>query len=126
MKLKRLLIPFSLAASLMMGALPNVAQAQNSPFVVGFVLVGPQQDKGWNEAQLDATTYVTSKVPNTKAIVLDKLNPADRPNTTLEQVVDNMVSQGAKLIFTTSDDFGADTIKMAQKYPNVTFIHTSG
>ncbi len=126
MKLKRLLMPISLAATLMVGLLPMAAQAQDNSVPVGFVLVGPQQDKGWNEAQYDATQYVVSKIPNVKPIILDKLNPADRPNVTLEQVVDNMVSQGAKLIFTTSDDFGADTTKMAQKYPNVTFIHVSG
>jgi simple sugar transport system substrate-binding protein len=126
MKLKRLLMPISLAATLMVGLLPMTAQAQDNSVPVGFVLVGPQQDKGWNEAQYDATQYVVSKIPNVKPIILDKLNPADRPNVTLEQVVDNMVSQGAKLIFTTSDDFGADTTKMAQKYPNVTFIHVSG
>ncbi|MHB8627066.1 MAG: BMP family lipoprotein [Aggregatilineales bacterium] len=126
MKLKRLLMPISLAATLMVGLLPMAAQAQDNTVPVGFVLVGPQQDKGWNEAQYDATQYVVSKIPNVKPIILDKLNPADRPNVTLEQVVDTMVSQGAKLIFTTSDDFGADTTKMAQKYPNVTFIHVSG
>lgn len=114
----------------MVGLLPAAAQTppatQPATFPVGFVLVGPQQDKGWNEAQYDATQYVVSKLPNVTPIILDKLNPADRPNVTLEQVVDTMVTQGAKVIFTTSDDFGADTIKMAQKYPNVVFIHTSG
>ena len=38
-------------------------------------------------------------------IYLDKLNSADRKGTTLEQVVEDMVSQGAKMILTTSDDF---------------------
>jgi simple sugar transport system substrate-binding protein len=95
-------------------------------FVVGFVLVGPQQDKGWNEAHLAATEYVKAKIPGVDTIILDKLNPADRPNVTLEQVVDNMVTEGAKMIITTSDDFGADTTKMALKYPTIPFVHVSG
>ncbi len=127
MKLRhRLLLTFVFTTVLSIASLSFPTQAQNNALVVGFVLVGPQQDKGWNEAQLDATQYLTAKIPGVKSIVLDKLNPADRPNVTLEQVVDNMVTQDAKLVFTTSDDFGDDTIKVAQKYPNVTFIHVSG
>jgi simple sugar transport system substrate-binding protein len=106
-------------------AVTPAAKAQDK-FVVGFVLVGPQLDKGWNQAHLEASEYVKSKIPNVETIVLDKLNPADRPNVTLEQVVENMVSEGAKMIFTTSDDFGPDTIKAAEKYPDITFIHSSG
>jgi len=123
---KSCIVPSAIAIAILAGAVSAPVQAQDNSFVVGFVLVGPQQDKGWNNAQFDATTYVTSKLPNVKPIILDKLNPADRPNVTLEQVVDTMVSQGAKLIFTTSDDFGTDTITVANKYPAVTFIHVSG
>ncbi len=47
------------------------------------------------------------------------MNSADRAGTTLEQVVDEMVSQGAQLIFTTSDDFADDTDVAAAKYPNI-------
>jgi simple sugar transport system substrate-binding protein len=103
----------------------GVARAQDK-FIVGFVLVGPQQDKGWNQAHLEGSEYVKAKIANVETIVLDKLNPADRPNVTLEQVVDNMISEGAKMIFTTSDDFGADTTKAAIKYPNIPFVHVSG
>jgi simple sugar transport system substrate-binding protein len=94
--------------------------------VVGFVLVGPQNDKGWSEAHFRASEYLKAKVPGVKTIILDKLNPADRPNVTLEQVVDNMKEEGAKVIFTTSDDFAADTLAVAKKNPNITFIHVSG
>jgi simple sugar transport system substrate-binding protein len=104
---------------------PRTAQAQDK-FIVGFVLVGPQLDKGWNQAHLEASEYVKKQIPNVETIVLDKLNPGDRPNVTLEQVVDNMISEGAKMIFTTSDDFGAETVKAAQKHPETIFVHTSG
>jgi simple sugar transport system substrate-binding protein len=90
------------------------------------VLVGPYNDHGWSEAHYTAGQYVEKHVPGAKMIWLDKLNPADRPETTLEQVVDDMVSQGAKMIFTTSDDFKVDTDAAATKYPDVVFIHISG
>ncbi|RLC55447.1 MAG: BMP family ABC transporter substrate-binding protein [Chloroflexota bacterium] len=95
-------------------------------FVFGVILVGPYNDHGWSEAHYTAAEYVTEKLPNTRFDYLDKLNPADRPETTLEQVVDDMVSKGAKIIFTTSDDFMEDTDRAAEKYPDITFIHISG
>jgi simple sugar transport system substrate-binding protein len=115
----------ALALSAFAAPSANVTQAQD-PFVIGFVLVGPQLDKGWNQAHLEASEYLKENIPGVETIILDKLNPADRPNVTLEQVVDNMISEGAKMIFTTSDDFGADTIKVAEKYPDVPFVHVSG
>ena len=98
--------------------------AEEFPF--GVILVGPYNDHGWSEAHYTAGQYVEEKLPGTKMIWLDKLNPADRPETTLEQVVDDMVSQGAKMIFTTSDDFMVDTDAAAAKYPDVVFMHISG
>ena len=48
-------------------------------------------------------------------IVLDKVNTADRPDTTIEAVVDDMVSQGAQLIFATSDDMRDGIIAAAAR-----------
>ncbi|MFN8418997.1 MAG: BMP family ABC transporter substrate-binding protein [Anaerolineae bacterium] len=124
--MRRMLMLCLLLVAVIAVALPaGLAQAQDK-FIVGFVLVGPQLDKGWSQAHFEASEYVKSKIPNVDTIVLDKVNPADRPNVTLEQVVDNMVEQGAKMIFTTSDDFGADTLKVAEKYPDLPFVHVSG
>ena len=95
-------------------------------FVFGMILVGPYNDHGWSEAHYNAGKYVEEKLPGAKMIYLDKLNPADRSETTLEQAVDDMVSQGAKIVFTTSDDFQEDTDLVAQKYPDVTFMMISG
>jgi simple sugar transport system substrate-binding protein len=105
-------------------ATPTPAPPEEFPF--GVVLVGPYNDHGWSEAHYTAGQYVEQKIPGTKMIWLDKLNTADRPETTLEQVVDDMVSQGAKMIFTTSDDFKVDTDAAAAKYPDVVFMHISG
>lgn len=92
----------------------------------GLVFVGPHNDHGWSEAHYTAGQYVEETVPGTRMVWLESLNPADRPDTTLEQVVDDMVGQGAKLIFTTSDAFEEDTLPVAEKYPDVTFINISG
>ena len=59
-------------------------------------------------------------------IVFESLNPADKPEATVEGVVDEMVADGAKVIFTTSDEFEEDTLAVADKYPDVVFINISG
>jgi simple sugar transport system substrate-binding protein len=100
-------------------------KAQNQ-LTVGYVLVGPKEDKGWSEAHYRAIQYVEKNIPGVKSIIVDKLNPADQPNVTLAQVVDNMKSEGAKLIITTSDAFQVDTTDVAKKNPDITFINVSG
>jgi simple sugar transport system substrate-binding protein len=92
----------------------------------GLVLVGPYNDHGWSEAHYQAGRYVEQKMPGTKMIYLDKLNPADRQGTTLDQVVEDMLAQGVDVVFTTSDDFAADTDVVAAKYPDLPFVHISG
>jgi simple sugar transport system substrate-binding protein len=105
---------------------PPTAAPTPEEAVFGVILVGPYNDHGWSEAHYRAAEYATEKLPNTRFVYLDKLNPADRPETTLEQAVDDMVSQGANVIFTTSDDFKEDTDSAAEKYGDVTFVHISG
>lgn len=126
MKLARL-FGIALVIALVAAAfgLPRPIQAQDE-LVIGYILVGPQNDKGWSQAHFEGAEYVEKMIPGVKKIVLDKLNGADRPNVTLEQVVESMVEQGPKLIFTTSDEFGPDTLKAAEKFPDVIFIHVSG
>ena len=84
-------------------------------FVFGVVLVGPQNDHGYSEAHYQGALYAEERIDGARMIVLDKMNTADRPGTTLEQVVDEMVGQGARLIITTSDDFADDTDTAAAK-----------
>jgi simple sugar transport system substrate-binding protein len=65
-------------------------------------------------------------LPGSQMIVFESLNSADKPEATLEGVVDEMVAQGATLVFTTSDEFEEDTLGVAEKYPDVVFINISG
>jgi simple sugar transport system substrate-binding protein len=107
---------------------PTEAPTQAPPeeFVFGIVLVGPYNDHGWSEAHYTAAEYAVAQIPNTRFVYLDKLNAADRPEATLEQVVADMVDQGARVIFTTSDAFMEDTDRVAEQFPDVIFISISG
>jgi simple sugar transport system substrate-binding protein len=89
-------------------------------------LVGPQNDTGWNEAHLDGSKYVMSKLPNVKFDYVDKVNPGDRPNVKGSQVADDLIAKGSKMIIFNSDDFKDDALETAKKHPTVAVIHASG
>lgn len=101
-------------------------EAPPEEFVFGMILVGPKNDRGWSQAHYEGGVYVEENLPGARMIVFESLNPADKPEATLEGVVDDMVSDGAKLIFTTSDEFEEDTVGAAEKYPEVVIINISG
>ena len=67
------------------------------------IMVGPENDRGWSQAHFEAGKYV-EELTGATMISLDSVNPADRPETSVEQVVDDMIDQGAQMIFATSDD----------------------
>ena len=97
-----------------------------APFIFGVILVGPYNDHGWSEAHYTAGKYVESKIPNTKMIYMDNVNPGAKPGVTVPQIVEDLISKGAKIIFTTSDDFKDGTLEAAKKHPEVPFVNVSG
>jgi simple sugar transport system substrate-binding protein len=120
------------ALALLLGACgekkkPESAKApEAAPFVFGVILVGPYNDHGWSEAHYAAGKYVESKIPNAKMIYVDNVNPGAKPGVTVPQVVDDLISKGAKIILTTSDDFKDGTLEAANKHPNIPFVNVSG
>jgi simple sugar transport system substrate-binding protein len=96
------------------------------PFTFGVVLVGPYNDHGWSEAHYAAGKYVESKIPNTKMIYVDNVNPGAKPGVTVPQVVEDLISKGAKIILTTSDDFKDGTLEAAKKHPEIPIVNVSG
>lgn len=108
------------------GLLAIVPAFAQDEFVFGVILVGPENDGGWSQAHYEGGLYVEENIPGTRMIYLSSLNPADRPETTLEAAVRDMVDQGARLILTTSDAFELDTDTVAALFPDVVFINASG
>lgn len=106
----------------MTAVVPALAQDE---LVFGMVLVGPQNDRGWSQAHYEGGLYLEENLGATM-LVFESLNPADAPETTLRDVVSEFVDAGASLVFTTSDDFKAETHEVAAEFPDVIFIHVSG
>jgi simple sugar transport system substrate-binding protein len=105
---------------------PVVAAATGKPFNFGMLLVGPYNDRGWSQAHYEAGHYVEEKIPGTKMIYIDKVNPADRPGITIPQLVDDLVEKGAQLVIANSDDMKDGIREAALLHPKTFFIHVSG
>lgn len=105
---------------------PRVAQAADEPFIFGLLLVGPYNDHGWSQAHYEGALEIEKKLPGTKMIYIDKVNPADRAGVTIPQLVDDLVSKGAKLVIANSDDMKDGILEAAVQHPDVYFIHVSG
>jgi simple sugar transport system substrate-binding protein len=105
---------------------PATAVPTAGPLVFGMVYVGPYNDKGWSQAHYDAAQYVIQKMPGSKLVYIDKGNSADRPGTTVSQLAEQLLAQGAKVISFTSDDMKDDAIAFAKKHPDVPVIFASG
>ncbi len=119
-------------ALLLVAVLGTTAFAQSAPpaaganLTIGLVMVGPYNDHGWSQANYDGAQYVVAKVPGTKLVYIDKANSADRPGTTVSQLGESLVAQGAKLVIFSSDDMSDEAVKFAQAHKDVFVIMTSG
>jgi simple sugar transport system substrate-binding protein len=114
-----------MALALVVGACGD-DEVSGEGFTFGMILVGPENDRGWSQAHFEAGQYVEEMLPGATMISLDVVNPADRPETTVDQVVSDMIEQGAQLVFATSDDM-KDGIELgAANHPDVPMIWSSG
>lgn len=114
----------TMAAAAALGfALAGSANADQDPFKVGFIYVGPVGDLGWTyqhdqgrlaiEAEFgDAveTTYVESVPEGADA----------------ERVMSQMARSGVDMIFSTSFGYMDPTINVAENFPDVLFEHATG
>jgi simple sugar transport system substrate-binding protein len=98
--------------------------AAATEFTFGMVLVGPYNDRGWSQANYEGGTYVEQKLPGAKMIYVD--NAFSRQGTTPEQLADDLLAQGAKMIIFNSDAFESDAINFAKAHPDIPTVFTSG
>lgn len=116
-----------LALLLMIGGLGFFAQggtqAQDEPFRVAFVYVGPVGDLGWTWAHDQGRLAIEAAFPDVETAYVESVpeNPADA-----ERVIRDFAQQGFDLIITTSFGYMDPTINVAADFPDVEFVHISG
>ena len=119
------LLPLILILLLSLGACSSSGGVDSDSFKLGLILVGPQNDHGWSQAHFEGASYAVSKTGG-EVITIDKVNPADSPNVTVPQIVEDMLSQGANLILATSDDMKDGILEAAAAHPDTPMIWASG
>jgi simple sugar transport system substrate-binding protein len=104
----------------------TTAAPEPQEFTFGMLLVGPYNDRGWSQANYEGGLYVEEKLAGAKMVYVDKVNSADRPGTTPEQLAEDLLNQGAQMIFFTSDDMKDGAIAFAKTHPDIPVVFTSG
>ncbi|PWT94702.1 MAG: BMP family ABC transporter substrate-binding protein [Candidatus Melainabacteria bacterium] len=98
------------------------APPAGGPLRVGFIMVGPVTDCGWNEAHHNGRLFVQAalgrRVETTEAENVPESAEAER-------VLEKMVSQGNKLIFATSYGYMEPVLRVAARHPDVVFMQVN-
>ncbi|WP_031515769.1 BMP family ABC transporter substrate-binding protein [Desulfofalx alkaliphila] len=89
---------------------------------VGFIYVSPTGDYGWTYAHEKARQYIEAQLDWVDAIYIEDV--AEGPASEAE--MQRLVNEGAKIIFTTSFGYMDSTIAVAERNPDVVFMHCSG
>ncbi|MHB8984975.1 MAG: BMP family ABC transporter substrate-binding protein [Eubacteriales bacterium] len=88
---------------------------------VGFMYVGPVGDAGWTYAQEQGRLYLEKEMPNVITTKVESVKEGADAERVLTQL-----AQENKIVFATSFGYMDSVIKVAEKFPNVIFMHCSG
>ena len=112
----------ALAAGLLLAGSVSAASADDK-LKVGFIYLGPVGDLGWTyQHELARQALVKEFGDKIETTYLE--NVPEGPDA--ERAIEQLVRAGNKLIFTTSFGYMDPTLKVAKKYPNVHFEHSTG
>ena len=89
---------------------------------VGATYGGPINDAGYNQAMHEAVAAIKENIPCVKLIEAENVYDEAGAKTTIE----NMISEGAGLIFATAYAHQNPAFELSQKYPDVIFEHVGG
>ena len=89
---------------------------------VGWIYVGPIGDYGWSYAHNVGREHV-QKVFGDK---IETVYVESVPEAQVGSAIENLIDQGAKVIFTTSFGYMDPTLEAAKKHPDIWFWHCSG
>jgi len=103
----------------------TTAAAAGEVLKVGVLYISPKDDGGYSQAHAEGIAEAAQALGDKIQVVeLENVNDTDAQATTT--AIDNLVSEGCKLIFTTSYGYMDPTAAAAAKYPDVMFSHCSG
>ena len=98
------------------------ADENRAPLKVGFLNVGPVSDFGWNYAVNQGRLYLDSHL---KGQVQTSFAEKVPESAEAERVLEKMIAQGNKLIFTASYGYLEPALRVAARHPDVIFMQVN-
>lgn len=96
-------------------------EPEKPKYKAGFVYVGPIGDGGYTYAHNEGRKYLEEQLK------IETIYKESVPETQeVEKVINDMIDQGANIIFATSFGFMDYVEKVAKNHPDVKFFHCSG
>jgi basic membrane lipoprotein Med (substrate-binding protein (PBP1-ABC) superfamily) len=117
------------AAALLVAGVAALAVAaassagQTAAYKAAWIYVGPHNDNGWSQAHDNGRLSVQRALGANVKTTYKELVP-EGPQTC--QVIESLIRDGNKIIFSTSFGFQACVVKEAKKYPDVLFEQATG
>lgn len=104
------------------GSMPAAKSAdqQQQLLKIGFVTVGPINDNGYNYAHNQGRLYLQSHLPNVQTSIVENVPESAEA----ERVMEKMVAQGNRLIFSTSYGYLEPAERVAKRHSNVIVMQT--
>lgn len=93
--------------------------AEGEKLKIGFIFVGSQRDLGYNQAAAEGSQYLEQVFPDVEVIRSENI-----PETAdVQAVMEQMIRDGATIIFPTSFGYSGPTKDIIEKHPDVMFMH---
>jgi len=112
---------FLLGAILLLSTTMSVvhaAQSSSTPLKVGFITVGSVNDWGYNYAHDQGRRFMEAALPKQVETTIVENIPE---SAEVERVMEKMIANGTRLIFSTSYGYFDPALRVASRHPNVTF-----
>jgi basic membrane lipoprotein Med (substrate-binding protein (PBP1-ABC) superfamily) len=97
-------------------------EAAGPCLIIGALYGGPITDAGYNQAMHEAVMEIKTNIDCVKIIEAENVPDEAGATSTME----NMISEGAKLIFATAFNHQYPALDLSKKYPDVKFEHAGG
>jgi len=95
---------------------------ETEPIIVGALHVGSVNDNGYNQAMHEGLLEMQAAIPGLELIEAENVpESADA-----ERVMENMIQQGATIIFPQSFGYLDPALSVAARHPDVVFLHPAG
>ena len=114
------LVLLTLALFLSLFAGSSLAQ-EDDTLKVGFIYIGPVGDAGWTYSHDLARLKVEEALPQVETVIVESV-----PEAEAEPFIDQLVADGADVIFVTSFGYGPAVLAAAERYPDVIFGWATG